>query len=423
MKLCSVSILVLALGVVPAPRLAAQIVRGPELVLNSTKPGPQWMPDVAMGAQGGFVAVWVSGGVRGTPSNVIARVFSDNGKPKTPEIRVSSADAGRQVDPAVAASANGDFVVVWQSQETDDSPTRVWGQRFTAAGQRIGGRFPLGTWYGHAQSEPDVAMNAYGSYFVAVWTEVDRWVDGDGQHTTDVFARIFDEEGKPEFALHDRDLYQHNPAVSISADGWEFAVAYEWSSGRGPDATSNVYAQRFEYWGRTIDYLGYIPQDSNRPSGSRRHDPVIALAHGAAFVAWMDERADPEQANDPGGRTGIRGTTWRYDEPKEEIRIPTFSQAEQTEPAIAATPDPGFLAVWTSQGNHDGDGRGIFLRRFGADGRPLSGELQVNVHAAGNQSQPAIALAPDGRGVVVWQSMGRDGNDFGVAARRIYVQP
>src|SRR5262249_42501202 len=59
----------------------------------------------------------------------------------------------------------------------------------------------------------------------------------------------------------------------------------------------------------------------------------------------------------------------------------------------------------------DGDGAGVFARRYAAGGVPLGGEFQVNTSIAGDQLSPAVAVHPDGSFVVVW-------NDYSLAAIR-----
>ncbi|MEP7011008.1 MAG: hypothetical protein ABJC13_11855, partial [Acidobacteriota bacterium] len=63
-----------------------------------------------------------------------------------------------------------------------------------------------------------------------------------------------------------------------------------------------------------------------------------------------------------------------------------------------------------------GDGTGIFERQFAADGRRLGNETRINLARAGDQFSPAVALAPNGRGIVAWT--GPDGEGGGIFARR-----
>jgi hypothetical protein len=103
-----------------------------------------------------------------------------------------------------------------------------------------------------------------------------------------------------------------------------------------------------------------------------------------------------------------------------ELQVNTTTIGWQTAPTAAFDSLGNFVAVWQSGGSglagtEDTD---IFARRFRADGTPLSADLQVNLTVAGCQGGPAVASAPDGSFVVVWQSQGQDGDGWGVFGRR-----
>lgn len=76
----------------------------------------------------------------------------------------------------------------------------------------------------------------------------------------------------------------------------------------------------------------------------------------------------------------------------------------QDESAVAIDPNGNFLVVWRDE-FFDGSASGIVGRRFSArTGQPLSGEFLINLTTAGDQRNPAIAMADDGHFVVVWES-------------------
>lgn len=73
---------------------------------------------------------------------------------------------------------------------------------------------------------------------------------------------------------------------------------------------------------------------------------------------------------------------------------------------VARGPDGGFFVVWdspTSDGT-DTDGHSIRGRVFGADGIPLGDDFQINTYTTHDQESPAVAAAPGGDFLVVWQS-------------------
>ncbi len=95
-----------------------------------------------------------------------------------------------------------------------------------------------------------------------------------------------------------------------------------------------------------------------------------------------------------------------------DININATTSNNQIAPAIAVAPDGSFVAVWEADGNLDGNGRGIFGRRFAADGTPLSGDFIVNATTQGDQTTPAIAMDGSGNFVVAWTGPGTNKDIF-----------
>src|SRR5262249_43657875 len=55
----------------------------------------------------------------------------------------------------------------------------------------------------------------------------------------------------------------------------------------------------------------------------------------------------------------------------------------------------------SSQGQ-DGNGKGIYAQRYGADGATRGGEFLVNTETSGDEENPAVASDRDGNFLVVW---------------------
>lgn len=100
-----------------------------------------------------------------------------------------------------------------------------------------------------------------------------------------------------------------------------------------------------------------------------------------------------------------------------ELQVNTVEAAAQIDPDVASGPGGEFVVVWAGD-DQDGDGAGIFAQRFDASGNPAGDEFQVNVVTADHQRNPAVAVGTSGAFVVVWESRGQDGSDFGVRGRR-----
>ena len=100
-----------------------------------------------------------------------------------------------------------------------------------------------------------------------------------------------------------------------------------------------------------------------------------------------------------------------------EFQVNTHTTLGQRYADIARDNDGDFVVTWMSL-SQDGDGNGIFARRFNADGIPQGIEFQVNTNTVNNQRYPAVAMDGDGDFVIVWHGVPQDGDSYGVAARR-----
>ena len=96
-----------------------------------------------------------------------------------------------------------------------------------------------------------------------------------------------------------------------------------------------------------------------------------------------------------------------------EFQVNNTTALNQQDPQIAKDSDGDFVVVWTdgdyTTGGLDGSSFGIVGQRFDSDGNPVGSEFVVNTDTLGDQSEPAVAMDPDGNFVVVWT----DGSNFG----------
>src|SRR5687767_537339 len=76
------------------------------------------------------------------------------------EFPVNTFTTSDQSSSAIAADADGDFVVVWQSYAQDGSNFGIYAQRYDAAGAARGAEFRVNTFTTGSQRFPAVAMDA-----------------------------------------------------------------------------------------------------------------------------------------------------------------------------------------------------------------------------------------------------------------------
>ncbi len=58
-----------------------------------------------------------------------------------------------------------------------------------------------------------------------------------------------------------------------------------------------------------------------------------------------------------------------------EFQVNTYTTGAQEEPRVSHDPDGGFVVVWHGGGDQDGDGYGVFARRYAANGLPIGSEF------------------------------------------------
>jgi hypothetical protein len=99
-----------------------------------------------------------------------------------------------------------------------------------------------------------------------------------------------------------------------------------------------------------------------------------------------------------------------------ELQVNTYTTGNQIQASVAIGADGRFVVAWTS-GGQDGDGVGVFARRFDSAGAPQATEFQVNTYTTSSQHRPNAAFGDAGGFVVAWQSFLQDGDSDGIFAR------
>ena len=158
---------------------------GGQFQVNSYTLNNQQRPAVAVEPQGGFVVVWESIGSYGSDTefnySIQAQRYDSSGTPVGGQFQVNSYTTGTQGYPAVAVEPQGNFVVVWDSEGSSGSDTNandsVQAQRYDSSGAPVGGEFQVNSYTTFHQNRPSVAVEAQGN-FVVVW-------DSDGSDGTD----------------------------------------------------------------------------------------------------------------------------------------------------------------------------------------------------------------------------------------------
>jgi hypothetical protein len=218
---------------------------GAELLVNDTYVQYiQQRPAVASTAAGDFVVVWESFTFHGGVLNGIhARRFASNGTAVGSEFEVNTNATIAQVDAAVAMATNGSFVVTWERYVALNQQ-HVFGQRYDSSGTPLGGEFLVGSLTETDQHDPVVAAASNGSFMVA-WSGYSSYDDD----TAGIRARYYNSGGNPvgvQFLVNAwRTDLQRNSAISTDAEG-NFVVVWDSNGSYGTDDShESIQGQRF----------------------------------------------------------------------------------------------------------------------------------------------------------------------------------
>ncbi|MEM7152893.1 MAG: hypothetical protein AAF799_08620 [Myxococcota bacterium] len=269
----------------------------------------------------------------------------------------------------------------------------------------LGGESTVNTTTFDFQVRPAVAASVDGNFFAVTWASfpvLGASQDGDGAA---IFARIYDGDGTPqgpEIQINTSFMGDQS-FPSIDANDGGFVIAWE-----GPDGDGvGVFAQRVSWAGALV---GSEIELSESPDGEQRR-PDIAITPAGNLVACWENRlavfADIacQRFDDANARVGV------------QITANNTLVSEQNLPVVEVSQTGNFVVAWQSSASQDGDGVGVFMRRFIAVGIPLTAEdEQVNDFTALDQQGPAIGMNQSGEFVITWTSDDQDGSSTGVYA-------
>jgi hypothetical protein len=265
---------------------AAGVKQGGEFQVNTYTTDNQGEPSVAMDSAGNFIVTWDSLGQDGSSFGVYARRYNAAGVAQDGEFRVNTHTDSYQWLPSVAMDADGNFTVAWQSYGQDGSGEGVYAQRYNAAGVEQGGEFRVNTYTSSDQEAPSVAMDPAGNFVVA-WTSHGQ--DGDYWGS---YAQRYNAAGVAQGAEFRVNTYtterQRYPSVAMDADG-DFIVAWESTDQDG--SGDGIYAQRYAVSG-PLQIIGtsgsdsiYVKSDPTNINIWINHDPASDPADVTRTVA------------------------------------------------------------------------------------------------------------------------------------------
>lgn len=393
---------------------------GPEFLVNTSVLRGQGAPALARSADGDFVVAWADYGNRN--EGIYFRRYRADGTAKdfsavkVAEPLGTEVGEGRTSHPDVAMDDDGDFVVAWRNTKDPYDFSEVLIRRYSADGTPRD-QVPVAT--RHAcndveQGPPSVAMDGTGDFVLAYGS-----YDSDANYNTfGIRAIVFRADGSRS-ACVSGSTFGHNPTVAMESDG-DFVLAYD---GYDYDQSSQqktllgILARRYSADGRAKD----AEDISVTPDLLLSAAPEIAVNDlGEFIVSWVLPNAAvaPTASNIMMRRYNGDGTPGA-----DAAQVNAAGSGFHRDSAIGLANDGSFTVIWERLTVAQTDSE-VFWRSFGADGTPVTPFHQrANTVTNGFQDDVDLVVNGDGSFLAAWESQDQDGSGDGVYAQRFAGLP
>ncbi len=169
---------------------------GSEFRVNTYTTSNNANPSVVMDNSGNFIISWQSyqDGGSGTygPCGIYAQRYNSDGSTNGSEFQVNTYTTGRQDVPSVAMDNNGNFVITWQSNQGGGAGTfrgyGIYAQRYNSNGTPNDSEFNVNTHTTNRKETPSVAMDNDGNFVVT-------WHGNGTDDTYGIFAKRYNSYG------------------------------------------------------------------------------------------------------------------------------------------------------------------------------------------------------------------------------------
>ena len=298
-------------------------------------------------ANGDMITVWSANGEDGR--HIYAQRLSPVGEDVGANFRVSASSQalGREIDPQVAALANGDFAVAWLDRTAADAG--IYAQIFSGAGAKRGEQILVASDSANTLTSPSIVPASDGG-FVVHWDA--------GAATAATYGRRFDTAGKgeqPFTVVEASSENRENPeAVSLAGGGYVIA----WAD-RDED---NVFFSIHDAAGRMTAPALAFSRDS---AGNSRHINIElnALSNGGFVVTALF--INPDNTQSLAGRIfDSSGEATDFAFPLTDFQDAVSVVHRGDAVSVTELADGSLLVVAVTN-------RGILAQQYDASGQPL----------------------------------------------------
>jgi hypothetical protein len=371
----------------------------------------------ALGATGEFVVVWQSKDTNGANDIVVQR-FNADGTVKGSAVQLNSA-SGFEAEPQVTALTNGEFAVSWSGN--DSGNIKIFVQKFNADGTTTGQSQVTLEATGVASgsdSSPQITRIGSGGEYVVTWSGQDSGGD------TSIYVQKFASNGtvsgsavklEPTNKTDGADI---TPQITATADG---GYVVTWS---GVDSTgySSIFTQKFNATGSKLGSVtersgfglpvSYFHSTDITPQ-------ITAIGNSGEFVVTWSCLEDYSPNKVPGElyvSTQYVNYVQKYNADGSasgsavRLKHPVGNQTNDGASQVLSLGNTGEIIVaWSHRGES------IEIAKFGSDGALVSNPSRIKIDteyglSALRDTTPLLtALGDDGAFAVAWRG-GLSGN-------------
>ena len=341
-------------------------------------------PDIEVLDDQRAVLVWSSG--RRGQTQIYMAVVNRNGA-RVGEIQKVSLIGQNHSFPAVGVCGNGDFMVVWESNDRDGDGKGVYGRLYGKTATASGPEFLLSQSTAGNQSGPIIEGLA-GSRFMAGWVSgvtTGRDQYGGLKLRSHVMGRFFDKaqaQGN-EFRISGSDVIARK-ITSTECGSDQLCVGWM-------QITDLNSQDKFDIWSVTIDAGTGIPQGEpqkvNHYSTHTQKNPTVLSHNNETVFVWESRGQD----------LGGQGIVGKLHPDGEEFVVNTQRNLDQINPGVAIDALGRAIVVWANTIKSDSSiiSAQQFLVGVESTHPPAPPNLETAANSApANQNLPAVASSP-----------------------------
>ena len=180
-------------------------------------------------------------------------------------------------------------------------------------------------------------------------------------------------------------------------------------AGAGAEDSVGVYARVYTYAGTPVNTQFIV----NQYTTNNQVDPHVAMDDNGDFVvSWTSYGQDGN-----GGGIYARRFNKLGKSLGNEFLVNSATTYYQETSDVAMDSVGNFVVVWASD-QQDGSSWGVYGQRYNSSGTRLGGEFKVNTYTNNKQLDPQVAMDSAGDFFIAWSSFGQDGSGYGIYARR-----